>query len=86
MAQPVPQHANARRALTLRGTEREYGISRAVLSAAIRTGDLPAARIGERRLTILARDVEEWLARHPVKTATGQRVDAILGRERRGSR
>jgi len=72
-----------RRAITLRGVQRAYGIARDRVSAAIRAGELPASRIGARRLTILVRDVEGWIARHRISPSAEQRVEQIRARERR---
>ena len=71
------------RGFTLRGASRAYGLARATLTAAIRRGELPAARIGQRRLVILASDVEAFLRRHAIRPTQHSEavVDAVLARE-----
>jgi len=72
------------RALTARAVAREYGISRDRVRAAIRSGDLPAARLGRRSYTLLRRDVEAWIERHRVEPRTvAERVERALIREDR---
>ena len=66
---------------SLRQLERRYGIARDRWSAAIRAGELPAARIGLRRFTVLERDAEGWLARyrvHPSLSAEAV-VEPVIG-------
>jgi excisionase family DNA binding protein len=72
-------------AYTLRGVERALGIDRRTVSAAIRAGELPAARLGSRRLLILATDIETWLRRHAIQpTARAELlVERVLAREAR---
>ena len=72
-------------AYTLRGVEREFGISRARLSEAIRSGALPAARLGSRRMTILRSDVLQYIKKHAIRPTdfAETRVDEVLERERR---
>lgn len=50
-----------REALSLRGVERAFGINRRRLAEAVEAGELRAARVGKRKLTILRTDVERWL-------------------------
>lgn len=71
-------------ALTARGVERAYGVSRDRVAAAVQAGDLRGARIGRRTYTILRRDVEDWLERHRVAPAhPAQRVAEDLEQEAR---
>jgi predicted DNA-binding transcriptional regulator AlpA len=72
-----------REAYTLRGAERAFGISRSRLSEAIRSGELPASRLGARRLTILRSDAQNWIRRHAVRPSThaAARVEEVLERE-----
>ena len=71
-------------AYTLRGVERAFGISRARLSEAIRSGALPAARLGSRRMTILRGDVLQYIQKHSIRSTdlAEARVDEVLERER----
>lgn len=72
-------------ALSERGVEREYRISRARVADAIRRGELRASRLGTRRLTILRSDVERWIRSHAVRPSdsAAARVDEVLERETR---
>jgi hypothetical protein len=72
-------------AYTLRGVERAFGISRARLSEAVRTGALPAARLGSRRMTILRGDVLRYIKKHSIRPGdfAEARVDEVLERDRR---
>ena len=74
-----------RQAYTLRGAARAYGLARDTLAAAIRAGDLPASRLGSRRLVILRRDLDAWLVAHrvPVGDTAEHVVARILAREAR---
>ena len=74
-----------RAAYTLRGVERALGIDRRTVSAAIRAGELPAARLGSRRMLILATDIETWLRSKAVRpNAHAESVVArVLAREAR---
>lgn len=53
-------------ALSCRGIQRQYGIDRRRIASAIASGDLPASRLGVRRLLILRADFEAWLRGHAV--------------------
>jgi excisionase family DNA binding protein len=55
-----------RAALSLRGIATEYGIDRARVAVAVRSGELPASRLGRQRMLVLRSDVEEWLRRYRV--------------------
>jgi predicted DNA-binding transcriptional regulator AlpA len=81
----ILSHVEQKSALSARGVEREYAISRAAVTDAIRRGELPAAQLGSRRLTILRADVERWIRKHAVKPIdfAAARVDEILEREER---
>ena len=74
-----------RAALTLRGVERALGLDRRTISAAIKSGELPATRIGKRNLLILRSDVESWLRRHALcpNAHAEARVEQLLARESR---
>ena len=48
-------------ALSQRGVCREYGVDQRTVQEAIASGDLPAYRLGKRRLTIFREDVEAWI-------------------------
>jgi hypothetical protein len=48
-------------ALSASGVEREYGIGRVVIVNAVRSGELPASRLGAKRLFILREDLEAWV-------------------------
>jgi len=76
-----------RRGYTLRAASRAYGISRWTLAAAIRRGELPAARLGTHRLTILASDIESFLRRHAVRPTSHAEavVEEVLRREEQRS-
>ena len=60
-----------RRALSARGVEREYGVDRGLVGRAIRTGQLPASRVGRRRYLVFRDDVEGWLRAFKVKPGSG---------------
>jgi len=73
---------DAPRAHSLRQASRRYSVARDTLAAAVRRGDLPASRLGRRRLLILDDDLRDWLARHRVRPQTvAERVEAALARE-----
>lgn len=72
-----------RAAFSLRGVERAYGIDRRRIAGAIASGELPASRLGKRRLQILRADVESWLRSHPIAPSVEHRVALILEREER---
>jgi len=70
------------RAHTLRGASRRYSVARDTLAAAVRRGDLPASRLGQRRLLILDDDLRAWLRAHRVRPSTvAERVEAALAQE-----
>jgi excisionase family DNA binding protein len=54
-----------RSGFSARALARELGISKATISTEIRAGRLRAARVGKRRLLILAADVDSWLETCP---------------------
>lgn len=54
-------------ALSARGVARHLGVSLVTVRAAIVAGELPAARLGRRRLTILRADVDAWIRRHQIR-------------------
>lgn len=56
------RNGRLRRALTLRGIEREYGISRHFAGRLVREGAFPALRRG-RSLLVLREDFEGWWRR-----------------------
>jgi excisionase family DNA binding protein len=64
-----------RAALTLRAIEREYHVSRAYLSALVRSGELPAIRRG-RALVVLRSDLEAWWRREALRRL--RTVDAAV--------
>lgn len=71
-----------RRAHSIRSANRAYGIDRGTLAAAIHRGELPASRLGKRRLIILDDHLRAWIAAHRVLPASiEQRVEAALERE-----
>jgi len=72
-----------RHALSARGVEREYQIGRDRVIAAVRAGELPAARLGARRILILRTDLERWIRAHTIRPTTDARVrvDEVLARE-----
>ena len=54
-------------ALTIRGINREYGVSREWISERIKAGELPASRRGKRRVEVLRRDWEALLRRYLIR-------------------
>jgi excisionase family DNA binding protein len=58
-----------RRATTIRGVCEMYDLSRATIDRAIRRGDLPASRIGRRRILLRIADVEKWIGKSRVRKA-----------------
>ena len=56
-----------RAALTARQSAVVYSLSKTTIRDAIRAGELPAFRIGKRRLLILRQDLEQWLRKHQVR-------------------
>ena len=56
-----------REAFSVRGAAQHYGVSRHLVSGAVRRGELPAACFGARRLLILRADLERWIRSHAVK-------------------
>jgi len=73
---------DARIAYSLRALERRYGVGRDRWSAAVRSGELIAHRIGLRRFIVLERDVEAWRARYRVPPSSpagpGERRQLLL--------
>jgi len=67
-----------RHALSARAIEREYRVRRDRIGEAVRTGELPAARLGSRRFTILRRDFEAWLSRHPAARPASHDAVAVV--------
>lgn len=55
-----------RLALSMREAADAYGIDRHRLQQAIAAGELPAARLGRRRLRIRVADLDAWLDRYRV--------------------
>lgn len=58
----------------------EYGIGLTTVYALIRDGQIPAARIGKRKLLVMVSRLEEWLAANEAtqvskKNAIGARPD-----------
>ena len=76
--------AENRIAFSVREAARACGLSRDALRAAIRAGELPAARIGSRRLVVLASDLEAWIRRHTISPSADAHavVEQVLARER----
>lgn len=70
-------------ALSARGVARLLGVSPDLVLEEIRTGRLPAYRLGRRRLLVRREDVEAWLAARRVRpTAHAERiVERVLQRE-----
>jgi excisionase family DNA binding protein len=61
----MPQPNPPRPALTLAQAARDYGFSPSTLRSAIHARELPAFRIGRRRLRILREDLHAWMRCHP---------------------
>jgi hypothetical protein len=82
--QPEPPTLQ-RAALSVRGIEREYGVSRTRVMEAIRAGEVAASRLGSRRYSVLRTDFEAWLRRQAIRPTSHaeQRVAEILAREER---
>lgn len=70
--------------LSIRGAARLYGVSHVTVRAAIAANELPAARIGRRRLLILRTDLDAWIRKHQLRPSTDDVavVDRVLERER----
>ena len=56
-----------RAAFSIRQLAQVYGVGRQTVSAAIRRGDLPAARFGPKRIVVLRSDFETWLRSHAIR-------------------
>jgi excisionase family DNA binding protein len=63
----MPQPNPSRPALTLAQAARDYGFSPSTLRGAIHARELPAFRIGRRRVRILREDLHAWMRRHPAR-------------------
>ena len=63
----MPQPDPSRPALTLAQAARDYGFSPSTLRGAIHARELPAFRVGRRRLRILREDLHAWMRRHPAR-------------------
>ncbi|GAF77548.1 unnamed protein product [marine sediment metagenome] len=72
-----------REAFSLRSLARRYHVDRAIISELVRSGQLPAARIGKRRLLVLRRDWEALLRRKAIRpdSNTVRVVEERLKRE-----
>ena len=46
---------------SLRATEREFGVSRRLLAAAVHRGELRAVQVGRRSILVARADVRRWL-------------------------
>lgn len=81
---PVTDLEPTRSALSMRGVEREYGISRVYLGELIRRGEIPGIRRG-RAIRVLRTDVESWWRREAARsTAQAEAVvDRVIAREAR---
>ena len=63
----MPRPDPLRPALTLAQAARDYGFSPSTLRSAIHARELPAFRVGRRRLRILREDLHAWMRRHPAR-------------------
>jgi len=81
---PVTDLEPTRAALSMRGVEREYGLSRVYLGELIRRGEIPGIRRG-RAIRVLRADVESWWRREAARsTARAESVvERVLEREAR---
>jgi excisionase family DNA binding protein len=50
---------------SIRATARIFGVARDALSRAAHSGELPAFKIGRRRVLLFDHDVEEWIRSQP---------------------
>lgn len=73
-----------RAALSLRGVEREFGLSRPFVAELVRTGELAGIRRG-RAIKVLRSDVEAWWRRQAERERSRAQavVDRVLEREAR---
>ena len=74
-------------ASSIRGLNQRYGVGRGKITEAIRLGELPATRLGPKRIVVLHSDFEGWLRSHAVRPTdfAAGRVAEVLAREARAT-
>lgn len=80
MARDIRRPPPTRVAYSGRELARALGLSRDVVGAAIRSGDLRASRLGGRTYTVLLADAVAWLRRHQVPRAAGHAESVVAER------
>lgn len=70
--------------LSLRQACAQYQLGWRVLNRAIAANEIPVARLGLRRLTILRADVERWIAAHALRNEyePAEAVERTLAKRR----
>ena len=56
--------------MTLRQAARKLGVAERVLRSAVRSGDLPAFRLGQRTLRVKPADLDDWIQDRRVQSWT----------------
>ena len=59
--------------MSLRQAARKIGVADRVLRQAVRSGDLPAFRLGQRTVRVKPADLDDWIQNRRVLHWTGKR-------------
>jgi DNA (cytosine-5)-methyltransferase 1 len=59
--------------LSLRQAARRLGVAERVLRHAVRSGDLPAFRLGQRTLRVKPTDLDDWIQNRRVRSWSAER-------------
>ena len=59
--------------MSLRQAARKIGVADRVLRQAVRSGDLPAFRLGQRTVRVKPADLDDWIQNRRVRPWTGKR-------------
>ena len=59
--------------LSLRQAARKIGVADRVLRQAVRSGDLPAFRLGQRTMRVKPADLEDWIQNRRVRNWSAER-------------